>query len=1080
MASIIGLPSGAWRVHADTEGYEYDHTESAISVSLSAPNGTTGITQGAECPLVATVTLSSWEVWMDPNTFETESRNESSTPLDGTSVQFSVEWGDGWLSNGTSTDASGHASASYTMGSQAASIRAEVDFGGGMVGAGTLMFDAPAAESWSYDHQEGSYSVNISTDGDSAVASGGTRGVIIDVVYSSWDVEVSSTGEQRISNYQSSPAIGASVWWAIDMGDGVVYGEGSTDYGGFAVAEFTMGTSDAVVTAYVDYGGSNSASASQFFSFTTAEEVPMEESGSWSGPEYVVENLSFGASTENLAPGDLLAVTGTLMWYGWERWTDNYGNEQYTYSDPVPAGASSVSVGIMEGDAEPSTYSPATDVDGQFSFSVEMGSASSQICVDGPDNSGTGPIQWLTINNETWSVAGTETAYSLELITPAAGSAIELAAGEIRTLTAKVTAVDITLLASSAGNWDYQYGDPYEAAGAQVEFNLAGLDGYLSNPTAYSDGAGLASVDFTMGLEPASVTASIGSSSANVAFNPAPLPEWELVNEEGVVDVSITADAPMTGLATGDVRVLTAHVSYDTWRTERSRITGAEKTSNTGSAPAIGAPISFMVEQGDGTLGTQSTSTTNNNGDVTITFTMGAGESCQVMAAASYAGADSFGYADFSLLQWTKQSQGGSRLDVDLSTSATGCGVTAQVNLATWEIWTRGAETEQRALQISPATYAEVTFSVLPSSGIVTPPTAVTGIQGIQGIQGTASTTYTVQEPSTVKADVTFAGLTGSASITVNPEGTGWIDTGTTGGELQLTLTDDTAADPDVVRAEVMQTTWDVWTRGAETMRRNEVTVPAAGAGLTFSALTGAATFQPATAVTSNTGAAASVYTATQNSTINCVVTLGALSSATTLNVLANSSGSPGGPGGPGSSDSPFVAKFSEWKGGAIASFGGGMEDDPEAPIVNKGITQEKHYMLGSEYVPPIVVEGDETEPVDLDGLTPDQWIAAHSTLPPPVVAKWYRFEESYDPNTGDFLGKRLHVKQPIDPLGPEEILDETSTTSADEFNGWQQNITQYPTTPIYEVSESPWTEARVIAVGERLQKYVDAKHTYT
>ncbi|MCB1207738.1 MAG: Ig-like domain-containing protein [Verrucomicrobiales bacterium] len=904
IASIIGLPSGAWRVQADTEGYEYDHMESCVSVSLSAPNGTTGIVSGAECPLVATVTLSSWEVWMDPNTFETESRNETSTPMSEASVQFSIEWGDGWLAGDSQTNSVGEANTTYTMGMSAASIRADVDFGGGMVGTGTLMFDAPAVESWSYDHQEGSYSVNISTDGDTAVASGDTRGLIIDVVYSSWDVEVSNSGGERISNYQSSPAIGASVWWAVDTGDGVVWGESSTDNGGFAVAEFTMGSSDAVVTAYVDYGGSSSASASQFFGFAQTEQTV-----NWYGPEYGgdygVENLTFDGSTENLASGDVLAVTGTLMWYEWERWYDDYGNEQYTYYDPVPAADSNVSVGLLEGDGLLSTYSPATDSVGQFSFSITMGNESSQLCVDGPDCSGSGPIQWLTISNETWSEVGTETAYSVEMVTPASGSTTQLAEGEFHTLTAKVTAVDITTLMSDQGNWDYQYGAPYDVEGVPVEFNLLGLDGYLSSSTASTDSSSQASVDFTMGLEPASVTASIGGSSATVSFSPAPLPEWELINEEGIVDVSITANEPMTGLATGQTLTLTAHVTYDTWRTERSRISGAERTSNTGSAPAIGAPISFMVEQGDGTLGTQSTPATNNNGDVTVTFTMGADESCQVKATASYAGADSWGYADLFHAPWTYV-RTEKKIEMTLTVAPGTPAVTAMVTQTTSEVWQSGTTIEIRPAEIGPALYAEVDFVLNGTNSSITPTTALTNIDG------TATATYSIQDPEMLQASATFSGMSCNAEAILKPGGgggMGWepIDTGES---LDISLADSSST--KTVTATVTLNTWENWQKDGETVQLNRAENPLEGATVNFNLFENNGTVGTSSSLTETDGTASTTYTITADDQLVASASYeggtGPLTVTNQIPVTAGGSGPGPGPG-PGTGYPPLIPK---------------------------------------------------------------------------------------------------------------------------------------------------------------------------
>ncbi|MCB1208000.1 MAG: hypothetical protein KDK97_01675 [Verrucomicrobiales bacterium] len=235
-----------------------------------------------------------------------------------------------------------------------------------------------------------------------------------------------------------------------------------------------------------------------------------------------------------------------------------------------------------------------------------------------------------------------------------------------------------------------------------------------------------------------------------------------------------------------------------------------------------------------------------------------------------------------------------------METSATGYGVTATANQTTWEVWSRGNQTEQRNSQTGPAIQAEVTFSVFPSGGIVTPPTVYTGVAG------TASTTYTVQETSTVKADVTFNGLFGSASITVQPEGTGWVDTGTTGGELSVSLTDDTAADPDVVRAQVTKTTWDIWARGAETMRRNVTTVPAGGAALAFSVTSGRASLTPANTTTSAAGRTAIAYSAAEDSNLQCVASLAALTGTASIDVAQNWTDGGGGPNGPGGEDPPL------------------------------------------------------------------------------------------------------------------------------------------------------------------------------
>ena len=163
------------------------------------------------------------------------------------------------------------------------------------------------------------------------------------------------------------------------------------------------------------------------------------------------------------------------------------------------------------------------------------------------------------------------------------------------------------------------------------------------------------------------------------------------------MNVNLSADGATSGLGSGTSREITGHVTYSTWEVWTSNY-GRTENRNPSGGTAVNALVSYsVVPPGDGTvvprLNGNTQHYTDSNGDAKATFTMGSQDSV-VRMDVEYAGTSAVGTLQFTSEPQWEMTGNGSSVEVVLSDSVGS--VMADVTLHTWEIWTRGGETEEQ------------------------------------------------------------------------------------------------------------------------------------------------------------------------------------------------------------------------------------------------------------------------------------------------------------------------------------------------------------------------------------------------
>ncbi len=919
VAMMILFPSGGGLRATAPDGFVNDRIETTVDVALSAPQGTSGLNAGTQYPLEVVATVRSWQVYVDPETGNSHSELSGEWPLEGASVQFVVDWGAGWTSGDVATDSTGHSTGAFTMGSSAAGVRAIVQYADQAVAEAAISFDAPCDPNagggnfenssppspvWAVVRGERSITVAISTsESPYGLATGAQSTVTANVMSTTWDVlQASYNGvpaeEYCTGNYQSSPAIGAVVNWSVVSGDGTVTGDSSTGIDGAASGLFVMGFGASSLSAQVSFADSNTANASIDFTIPSTEGSSQGTTGWYqegSMDWWSLQELTVNGPQYDLSPGDQCAVSGRIYRQSCEVWTDGLGNYNYLNVSSDSTAGIQIPLQIAQGDGVLSTSSAMADDQGWFTFTYTAGAESSDVSVAGDSAGGNPSIVQFTNISEDWTQVGSYTQYFIGLTSDQSTSGVGL--NQSRDLVATLVANEYVVMESSLKGPDqrvHRLVNTYFPVAAQVDFSFATSDGTVAYASGSTNSSGEAAIAVTMGASELTIEARMAGDPACMAsltFTPAPLQKvWVFDYQEATVGVSLSPSIS-TPLAPGETTTLNAQVTYEAWNVyhdeDNPTLTKREVYS---SGTAEGATVLFSVASGEGGISDYG-GLTDSNGVQTTTFTMGADEMTRVEAVVAFMGATAFGTREFTLAQWAKIGDD-KRLNVELTAAPSGYGATANVTRTTWEVWKRGGQTEPRSIQTGPAINAVVDFSFEPAGGTATPPTSYTTANG------DAATTYSVTDPSALLATATFDGLTASASLSVTAKGTGWIHL-SDGDELLLSLSADTSAGS--VQATVQQHTWESWIRGAETEIRNDQTVPAAGAMLTFAITQGSGTVTPMAVIASELGEGGAAYSVSQPSTIRCQAALEQVTASATVQVPNNDEtvGGNDGPYGP-------------------------------------------------------------------------------------------------------------------------------------------------------------------------------------
>ena len=750
IVSLLLLPAGRL-VRADEDPFNYTGTESSLAISVSAPQGATGMQPGESRQVIANVMFNTWEVWTDSVSGAIQIRNALSTAVVNASLAFSVSTGDGSVAAGsTETDGAGHGLAIFTSGSSASTLVVAA-----LGATGTLAFTDPVIpEVWSWDHDESLVLAKITTAGSSDNMPGGaTRTLTVRVDYSSWSVFTSNYDHREVRNFTTSPAIGAQIAWSAGGDGSVAPGATQTDENGQTTADFTMGAAGSLVRADVTYAGGSGSYATLSFTPPPSPGSGFTDGDGWEYDHTDVTitgvSLSVTGSTGNVGVGETRGITASVTGDSVEVWTrdgeTDYRNQQYG----VPLDGATVPFGASA-DGSITPGSGTTGNDGTTSATFTMGSQVSTVTASAGASSDSvtfGPVE------EVWTSTGTVTDYSLSF-----GSDASLRSGVGTTLTASVSGDTYETSVSNLGNTKREWISGGPQSGVTVNFGAG--SGSLSTASATTDASGLATVYFTMGAETASVTASAEGQSASVTLTYVPS-DRQYVRRETTVSANLTADDTTTGLQTGANRNVTAHVEFDSWD-----VYDDGSRDNHSSGPANGATVYFYVTAGDGSVSTTSTST-GSDGNAGTGFTMGSQDST-VQANVSYLDLGTiYATLNFTHAHWDYYGTGAS-LSVSLSADDTTNTATANVTVTTWDVYTDGnGNYDNRNYSYNqPAGGASVNFSAGGNVTVVTQSATTDSA-------GNASTGYTCPPggQGSITADASFMDSSASDTVSITAPG---------------------------------------------------------------------------------------------------------------------------------------------------------------------------------------------------------------------------------------------------------------------------------------------------------------------
>lgn len=488
--------------------------------------------------------------------------------------------------------------------------------------------------------------------------------------------------------------------------------------------------------------------------------------------------LNAPSGTSNVSNGDQRQVNVTVQRFTWEVWESDLGNtETRGYGGGYRSNASvSFSIGGSSGSL--SVTSGLTDGSGAFTTTLTMGSASTEVQASVTDSDGTttGTASLVFTppdpNPETFSYVRTESLLSASLTVP--GGVTDVAAGQTRQVQMHAQYDSWEVWQSNYGNIETR--NPSSAPASYAGFSWTietGVDGSISGVSAgQTDTNGDASVTFTMGSASSTLRADVsyagsssGATSAAATFTPATVQEqWQYDHTEGYISASLTADSGLVDVTSGAQRQITADVQFTSWEIYVSNLGGTEIRNPT-AGPAINANLVFSIDSGDGSVST-TTASTGASGTATATFTMGT-QNSHLALAASYALGSATASLDFSPPSgggggggdpetWSKESDGGT-----VSVTASGAG--AYVSYATWEVWVSNlGNHENRNPASGTAINAPISCSVTDGDAVVSACDSKTN--------GGGTASFTVEGgsvESTVTVSASFAGISGSATITV-------------------------------------------------------------------------------------------------------------------------------------------------------------------------------------------------------------------------------------------------------------------------------------------------------------------------
>ena len=330
------------------ETWSYSRTESILSAVVNVPDGTTEVPSGAARQVQLHAQVDSWEVWVS-NKGNTQSCYPYSSPAGDADVVWSISGGT--VSGDWRTNSNGDASATFIMGSDAATLTASAG------SASTVVTFTPATvgEQWSFDHQVSTITVSMGADGPvTGVPSGAQRTITANVQLSSLEVWVSTFGNTRTQNPTSGVAAGAALTFSIETADGTISTTSAiTDVGGNATTTFTIGSQDTRLAVSASFAEATATGSLDF----TAETISLE---TWA-LDLTDSSLSMSLSDSGVA--SVTYSTADVM-------ISNLGHFKTVNVSTGPAIGVGVGFSITSGNATLSPSFVTTDAAGSASTSI--------------------------------------------------------------------------------------------------------------------------------------------------------------------------------------------------------------------------------------------------------------------------------------------------------------------------------------------------------------------------------------------------------------------------------------------------------------------------------------------------------------------------------------------------------------------------------------------------------------------------------------------------------------------------------------------------------------------------------------
>lgn len=619
--------------------------------------------------------------------------------------------------------------------------------------------EPPPEEVWSLDHAEARLDVALSSPAVLPATPWSTVELQAAVTRTTWEVWTSNQGHVELRAETTVPVPDLTLNWTQDAGDGYwAASTPQTDSAGKAAAAYFVRDSTAVVRVEVSGGQAGSALAT----LTLDVLVPETWTQSGSGSALSVEWLPVEEGVTGLAQGAQRTLRAQVWQHSWEVWTSNLGNTQNRHAEPQAASFMPVIFTIESGDGTLVSPMVFTDGQGVAAASFTMGALDT---VAGVVAAGSVPAAPLTLTAEvvveTWTPAQPEITWGLAL--QAENDPAALPPNSVQTFHAEVTRTTREVFVSNLGHT--AHGEPVTQPVNEAVVCFTADDAWQPADRTWTGSTGRASFTWPVGTAPqrlqAAVVDSSGSVLAEAALELTPTPEeWSLGSTESTVIVELETDGTLSGMAPGAGCVVTATVRGRSWEVWVSNLGGVE-LRNAQESALQGAQVDFGLEGGDGVLGA-TTAATDSEGRVQVVFTMGR-QATRLRADAWWSGTVMSAAAlDFDPLPtWEFERREGG-LVVEMRHDAAESRVTAQVSYESWDVYvlsTDPSQTQNRNPVSSPASGAQVGFSI--GSGVVETP-AVAGDEN-----GSGSTRYTAAEATEVTAQVTYAGLTQSASVAV-------------------------------------------------------------------------------------------------------------------------------------------------------------------------------------------------------------------------------------------------------------------------------------------------------------------------